>query len=80
MNKRNNSGIITAWVCRDWVGSHIFGNKPKRINNGNTSDEWYEVPSCLENVIAVKNMVYDFTYEWDINHEPVKITIKFQII
>ena len=77
MERRNNAGTATAWICRDWKGAHIFGIKPTRINNGN---EWYETPSCLERVITIKNMVYDLTYEWDITHEPQKITIKFEIL
>lgn len=80
MERQKNVGRIEVWVCRDWAGSHIFGIKPTRINNGNPTDEWYETPSCLENIITIKNMIYDFTYGWDVNHEPQKIIIKFEIL
>ena len=79
MNRINNASRTSVWVCRDWAGSHIFWDKPTRINNGNKENEWCGVPTVLEHVVTVKNMVYNFTYEWDINHEPEKITIKFEI-
>lgn len=80
MERQKNVGRIEVWVCRDWAGSHIFWGKPERINNGNPEDEWYGNLTGLENVVTVKNMIYDFTYGWDVNHEPQKITIKFEIL
>lgn len=73
-------GYIKVWVCRDWAGPHLFTDKPIRTNNGNPQDEWDGVPTGIEHVVAVKNMVYDFTYGWDINHEPEEISIEFKIV
>ena len=70
---------VSVWVCRDWAGPHLFSEKPTRTNNGNPEDEWCGVPTVLENVVTVKNMVYVYTYGWDINYEPEKITINFEI-
>ena len=81
MERRNNTGTVTAWICRDWKGCHIFDNRPTLIEDG---DEWYNEynaeRSTLNDVINIKNMVYDLTYEWDVTHEPQKVTIKFEII
>lgn len=80
MNTRSNIGRIEVWVCRDWAGPHIFWIKPIKINNGGPTDEWDEIPSSLEHIVRVKNMIHEFTYGWDVNHEPEKITIKFEIL
>ena len=80
MNRRNNIGRIEVWICRDWAGSHIFLDKPARTNNGYKEDEWYSYLSSLDDVLPVRDMVNEFTKDWDINHKPEKITIKFEIL
>ena len=80
MERQKNDTFMSVWICRDWAGPHIFMNKPKRIKNGCKEDEWYDYPSSLNDVSAVKSMINDFTNGWDVNHEPQKITIKFEIL
>ena len=80
MNRISKGSRISVWVCRDWAGSHIFWTKPEKINNGNPQDEWNGTLTGLEHVVVVKNMVYDYTYNWDINHDPKKITIELKIV
>lgn len=80
MNRKNNIGRIEVWVCRDWVGSHIFWVKPVRTNNGNPKDEWYSDLSSLDSVWNVKCMVNEFTKGWNIDHKPEEITINFETI
>ena len=79
LNIKSFKSDVSVWVCRDWAGPHLFSEKPIRTNNGNPEDEWYSYLSSLDSVWNVKCMVNDFTKGWNINHEPEKITINFEI-
>ena len=75
----NKIGRVSVWIAKDWSGLHIFSNEPTITNNGSV-DEWYGILSSFDSVIAIRNIVYNLTYGWDVSHEPEKITIKFEIL
>lgn len=73
--------FITIWVAKDRTGTHVFWLKPSKIydNNNDNEGEWCNQLHPLGDIPAVEDLVNDLTKNWDINHDPKKITLEIKI-